>query len=76
MADFEAAVDRLSAITPRFSAVVECHGMPPLRHVEPGLQSLLRIVTDQLISLKAGEAMGATRGPVRWLHARSRSCGK
>ena len=59
MADFEAAVDRLSAITPRFSAVVECHGMPPLRHVEPGLQSLLRIVTDQLISLKAGEAIWA-----------------
>jgi DNA-3-methyladenine glycosylase II len=33
--------------------------MPPLRHVEPGLQSLLRIVTDQLISLKAGEAIWA-----------------
>jgi DNA-3-methyladenine glycosylase II len=30
-----------------------------LRHVEPGLQSLLRIVTDQLISLKAGEAIWA-----------------
>ena len=59
MADFEAAVARLSAIAPRFSAVVECHGMPPLRHVEPGLQSLLRIVTDQLISLKAGEAIWA-----------------
>jgi DNA-3-methyladenine glycosylase II len=59
MADFEAAVARLSAMAPCFSAVVECHGMPPLRHVEPGLQSLLRIVTDQLISLKAGEAIWA-----------------
>ena len=59
MEDLEAAVARLSAIAPRFSAVVECHGMPPLRHVEPGLQSLLRIVTDQLISLKAGEAIWA-----------------
>ena len=59
MADFEAAVDRLSDITPRFSAVGECNCMPPLRHVEPGLQSLLRIVTDQLISLKAGEAIWA-----------------
>ena len=57
--DFEAAVAQLSAVAPRFSAVVECHGMPPLRHVEPGLQSLLRIVTDQLISLKAGEAIWA-----------------
>ena len=33
------------------------HGLPPLRHSEPGLASLLRIVTDQLISLKAGEAI-------------------
>jgi DNA-3-methyladenine glycosylase II len=46
-------------MAPCFSAVVECHGMPPLRHVEPGLQSLLRIVTDQLISLKAGEVIWA-----------------
>lgn len=57
--DLEAAVGWLSAATPRFSAVVDCHGLPLLRHVEPGLQSLLRIVTDQLISLKAGEAIWA-----------------
>ena len=57
--DLEMAVARLSAVTPRFYGVVQCHGLPLLRHVEPGLQSLLRIVTDQLISLKAGEAIWA-----------------
>lgn len=57
--DLEAAVAWLSAASPRFSAVVERHGLPSLRHVEPGLQSLLRIVTDQLISLKAGEVIWA-----------------
>ena len=56
-ADLEAAVERLSAIEPRFGSVVQRHGLPPLRHAEPGLASLLRIVTDQLISLKAGEAI-------------------
>lgn len=56
-ADLEAAVARLAAIEPRFLRVVERHGLPALRHAEPSLESLLRIVTDQLISLKAGEAI-------------------
>lgn len=42
---------------PRFASIVDRHGLPPLRQTEPGLRSLLRIVTDQLISLKAGEAI-------------------
>ena len=57
MRDLEAAVARLSAVEPRFAAVVERHGLPPLRQAEPGLKTLLRIVTDQLISLKAGQAI-------------------
>jgi DNA-3-methyladenine glycosylase II len=57
--DLEAAIAGLSATTPRFSAIVARHGLPSLRHVEPSLQSLLRIVTDQLISLRAGEAIWA-----------------
>jgi len=52
-----AAVARLAAVEPRFAGIVARHGLPPLRHAEPGLESLLRIVTDQLISLKAGEAI-------------------
>jgi len=57
--DLEAAVAWLVAVEPRFAAVVERHGLPSLRRAQPGLGSLLRIVTDQLISLKAGEAIWA-----------------
>ncbi|MCA3554300.1 DNA-3-methyladenine glycosylase 2 family protein [Aestuariivirga sp.] len=55
--DLKAAVAQLAAIEPRFGPIVEHHGLPPLRHAASGLGSLLRIVTDQLISLKAGEAI-------------------
>lgn len=55
--DLAAAVDRLIAVEPRFAQVVARHGLPPLRRNEAGLKSLLRIVTDQLISLRAGEAI-------------------
>ncbi|PZF77415.1 DNA-3-methyladenine glycosylase 2 family protein [Aestuariivirga litoralis] len=57
VSDLEAAVLWLVSKEPRFGAVVARHGLPPLRHAEPGLESLLRIVTDQLISLRAGEAI-------------------
>lgn len=57
--DLAAAVDRLIAAEPRFAPIVDRHGLPLLRHAEPGLESLLRIVTDQLISLRAGEAIWA-----------------
>jgi DNA-3-methyladenine glycosylase II len=55
--ELSAAIARLIAVEPRFALVVERHGLPPLRHEDPGLKSLLRIVTDQLISLTAGEAI-------------------
>lgn len=51
------AISRLAIIEPRFDAIITRHGTPPLRRSEPGLRGLLRIVTDQLISLKAGEAI-------------------
>ena len=47
----------LTVTDPRFERIVDRHGLPPLRRSTPGLKSLLRIVTDQLISLKAGEAI-------------------
>jgi DNA-3-methyladenine glycosylase II len=56
-ADLKTAIEQLIAVEPRFSLIHAKHGVPPLRHIEPGLRSLLRIVTDQLISLKAGEAI-------------------
>lgn len=55
--DLEGAVDRLVKAEPRFAMIVVRHGLPPLRQAEPGLKSLLRIVTDQLISLKSGAAI-------------------
>lgn len=55
--DLAEAVDHLIAAEPRFAGVVARHGLPPLRHGAPSLETLLRIVTDQLISLKAGKAI-------------------
>ena len=55
--DLETAVGWLIAAEPRFRMVVDRHGLPVLRHAGPSLRSLLRIVTDQLISLQAGEAI-------------------
>lgn len=55
--DLATAAAALTRIEPRFGLVVERLGLPPLRRAEANLESLLRIVTDQLISLKAGEAI-------------------
>jgi DNA-3-methyladenine glycosylase II len=57
--DLAMAVEYLLTVEPRFTLVVARHGLPPLRRCEAGLESLLRIVTDQLISLKAGEVIWA-----------------
>lgn len=51
------AVAELLRIEPRFRRVVDSHGLPPLRRSEDGLEGLLRIVTEQLISLKAADAI-------------------
>ena len=58
-ADLRIAVAALLRAEPRFAAVIETHGSPPLRRMAGGLAGLLRIVTDQMISLKAGEAIWA-----------------
>jgi DNA-3-methyladenine glycosylase II len=58
-ADIAAATALLIAREPRFAVVVEAHGLPPLRRHAAGLEGLLRIVTDQLISLQAGAAIWA-----------------
>lgn len=55
--DLDQAVRQLMRVDKRFGQVVAHHGSPRLRRMEPTLESLLRIVTDQLISLKAGEAI-------------------
>ena len=56
-ADLAEAVTRLVTVEPCFAAIVASHGLPPLRRMEAGLAGLLRIITDQLISLQAGAAI-------------------
>jgi DNA-3-methyladenine glycosylase II len=56
-ADVARGVAHLVACEPRFQAIVLRHGMPPPRRVDNSLPSLLRIVTEQLLSLKAAEAI-------------------
>ena len=57
LSDLETATVQLVALEPRFAAVIARHGLPSLRPMPPTLESLLRIVTDQVISLKAGETI-------------------
>lgn len=57
MSDLEAAIARLARLEPRFARVIAQHGSPSLRLMPATLESLLRIVTDQVISLKAGETI-------------------
>ena len=56
-ADVARGVEFLVAREPRFARVVERHGIPPVRRVENSLPSLLNIITEQLISLKAAAAI-------------------
>lgn len=56
-ADIAAGVEFLVAREPYFAKVVAVHGLPSARRVENSLSSLLKIVTEQLISLKAADAI-------------------
>jgi DNA-3-methyladenine glycosylase II len=56
-ADIAAGAEFLVAREPCFAKVVEAHGLPSARRVENSLSSLLKIVTEQLISLKAADAI-------------------
>lgn len=51
--DIAEGVSYLVKCDARFGAVVERNGLPALRRAEPGLPGLLRIVTEQVLSLKA-----------------------
>jgi DNA-3-methyladenine glycosylase II len=56
-ADIATGAEFLVAREPSFKKVIEIHGLPSARRVENNLSSLLKIVTEQLISLKAAEAI-------------------
>lgn len=56
-ADIARGVEFLVVREPSFAKVVDVHGLPSARRVENGLASLLKIVTEQLISLKAADSI-------------------
>ena len=47
----------LVACEPRFAKIIEIHGLPSPRRVENNLPSLLKVITEQLISLEAADAI-------------------
>lgn len=51
------AAASLCRAEPRFQPVLARHGMPSLRAMTPGFASLLHIVTEQFLSLKAAHAI-------------------
>ena len=53
----ESEIKRLIALEPRFRAVHQKHGTPSLRGAEANLETLLMIVTEQFLSLKAAAAI-------------------
>jgi DNA-3-methyladenine glycosylase II len=55
--DLAHALKELGAREPCFMRLVELVGLPALRTAEPGYRGLIRIVVDQMISLKAAEAI-------------------
>ncbi|WP_119390566.1 DNA-3-methyladenine glycosylase family protein [Taklimakanibacter lacteus] len=55
--DLKEGVEWLLACEPRFRRVTEATGLPALRRAEGGLPGLLRIITEQMISLKAADAI-------------------
>jgi DNA-3-methyladenine glycosylase II len=55
--DLAETVSVLAAAEPRFAAIVGATGLPPLRRRADGLAGLLRIITDQQISLASAAAI-------------------
>lgn len=57
--DLAQALKELGTREAAFLELVECVGLPTLRNAKPGYRGLIRIVVDQMISLKAAEAIWA-----------------
>ena len=56
-AELEQLVQDLIRVEPRFAMVVQTHGIPALRTADASLETLLQIVTEQFLSLKAASAI-------------------
>ena len=57
LADLEYCTHRLIEIEQRFKPILVTHGLPSLRSSERSLETLLQIVTDQFLSLKAAASI-------------------
>jgi len=55
--DLLEATQALIHLEPKFASIFELHGLPSLRRVPASLESLLLIVTEQFLSLKAAAAI-------------------
>jgi DNA-3-methyladenine glycosylase II len=53
------AVEALASREPAFAAVVERHGLPEPRSSDPGVQTLLRTIVGQQVSVAAARSMWA-----------------
>jgi DNA-3-methyladenine glycosylase II len=66
--DLETHISSLIAIEPRFAGVQQRHGTPSLRAAPASLETLLSIITEQFLSLKAAAAIwqrvAAAMGPL------------
>lgn len=58
-ADLEEAITALGKIEPRLAQVHKTHGTPSLRKAKPTLETLLKVVTEQFLSIKAADAIWA-----------------
>jgi DNA-3-methyladenine glycosylase II len=56
-ADIAEGLAYLAALEPRFQSIALRLGPPPLRRAPAGLPGLLRIVTEQMLSLKAADVI-------------------
>jgi DNA-3-methyladenine glycosylase II len=56
-ADLAEGLAHLASRHPRFGEIAQRLGPPALRRAPPGIAGLLRIITDQMISLQAGAAI-------------------
>ena len=57
LADLEQCAQRLIEIEQRFGPVLVMHGIPSLRSSKASLETLLQIVTEQFLSLKAAASI-------------------
>ena len=53
------SLDALAAVEPRFARVIEVHGRPEPRKSEPGVETLLRTIVGQQVSVAAARSMWA-----------------